>query len=173
MADATKETGTSVDVGVEHIVERCRSQVGGGDDAGDRRPVRIPVEQVGGRCDDEPGFADRGHRIGVSVRVAGAALDEHGLHDVVARAVVGHEFVDAVGERQSWRPEVVVWVDDRAGRIDRLFRGGVEPVRGHRNRHGGHGRTPTGDAPRKPDVSHITHVRPPSPRKAPIGYLYE
>ena len=85
------------------------------------------------------------------------------------RAGVGHEFVDAVGERQSWRPEVVVGIDDRAGRIDRLFRVGVEPVRGHRNRHGGHGRTPTGDALGKPDVSHITHVRPLSRREAPIG----
>ena len=131
MADAAKEAVTSLNVGVEHIVERCRSQVGGGDDAGDRRPVGVPVEQVGGRGGDEAGFAYRGHRVGVSVRVAGTALDEHGLHDVVARAGVGHEFVDAIGERQPWRPEVVVGIDDRAGRIDRLCRVGVEPVRGH------------------------------------------
>ena len=81
----------------------------------------VPVEQVGGlggaKRVSPTGAIGSGSRCG-----SRHALDEHGLHDVVARAGVGHEFVDAIGERQPWRPEVVVGIDDRAGRIDRLFR---------------------------------------------------
>jgi hypothetical protein len=75
-----------------------------------------PGDQVArvtfGFAGDEGRFADRREVRWPRSGVGGAALDEDGLLDAVARPGVGVELGQAVRERAARWPEVVVGIDD-------------------------------------------------------------
>jgi hypothetical protein len=92
-------------------------------------------------------LADRPHRFSPARAVHRACLDIDGRHDVVAGADVGGQIVDQVALAAAV-PEMMMGIDDRAGRVDDVLpaqrqpvfaRIGIEPAFRHGGSAGGHG----------------------------------
>src|SRR5205823_6364330 len=97
------------------------------DDGADFRRVGRALLRGGGEAGDEAGLAEGAHVLRAVFQVFGAAFEEDGLFDLVAATGVGPEVFEEVGEATAFAPEVVVWVDDRAFRVDDRFLDAGEP----------------------------------------------
>ena len=135
MADAAEESRAGCGVGGERFLHGAAlSEVGVGDDAGDRRAGSIAAA---GERGDELRFADRPQRRGAVGPIAGAALDENGLRDVVPRTRIGAQVGRQIRPLQAvFPPEVMVRIDDDAVGLHDLFADEVEPLRTAGRGHG-------------------------------------
>ena len=111
MADPAQAAAAGGGVRVQHLgYQRPQRQVGEGDDAGDlgagavRRRARDRFHPLG--------LAHRPQMLGTAAAVVGPALDEHGLHHVMAAVHVGVQVFQQVGAAFVAAPQVVVRIDD-------------------------------------------------------------
>ncbi len=124
MADAAEAPVPCRVVGVEHRIEvRPVAEVGVRDDPAHHRALA-----AFGLAGDEGGLTDRREGVADAAVVGRAALDEHGVDDVVPAAEIGFEICQPIWERASDRPEMVMRIDDRCIGIDDVFDHGVEPL---------------------------------------------
>ena len=72
-------------VSIQNRVEISMSEIGVGNNATDRRSLRMSDCKIIRRCSDEFGFADRLQVLRPIGAIAGTALDEDSLDDVVPR----------------------------------------------------------------------------------------
>ena len=98
------------------------AQIAVADDAGDFSPVAGRALFRHGR--DELCLADAAHRVRTALSIFGTALHEYGLHNRMTGSRVFEQIFQKILRQLATghaTPQVVMWVDDLARRIDDFF----------------------------------------------------
>ena len=131
MADASEQTPPGLFVSLKHLFHGVpASQVRMGDDTRNGGAVCSASRAVGGDLGHELRLADGLQVLRSVVPIAGAALHEHGLFDVVSGIGVGPKVVQQVAAEFGPMPQVVVGIDDAPIGVDDRLGDLIQPLLG-------------------------------------------
>ncbi len=122
VADAAQSAARRLEMRIEHVVQARVRQVGVRDDAthhGPRRSLRLRGHELG--------LADGGEPLVPAGAVPRSALHEDRVDHVVPVTDVREQLVEAVRQRTTLGPQMVVRIDDRRVRIDDVLDDRIEP----------------------------------------------